>query len=154
MTKALKHAPFIWSATLVLGATATADRSSAQSPYYPASACSRLAPAAQRDCNFKRLQQKERQMLSLLTQARASLAGRQAQRENWQHDGRGDPSHLDRSQAAWATFIENNCKVIAVYPGGTSSAVSDRAAGCRENEIDARLRFLRHLVEETGPFGV
>lgn len=141
-------------AALLLAIAATSETGAAQTPYYPAGECSNIDPTTQRRCVDARMGRKEREMESLLAQARRDVAGRQAGRQRWQLDMRGDPAYLDRSQAAWRSFVESNCTIVAAYPGGSNSSVSDRIAGCREGEIDNRIRFLRHLLEETGPFGL
>ena len=66
------------------------------------------------------------------------------------NDNRTDPKYLDASQAAWKRYVENNCTVIAAYPGGSNSAISDREIYCYEDELDRRIKFLRDVTDGTG----
>ncbi len=144
----------MWIAALVLTVAAAPDAATAQSPYYPAGECSNIDPMTQRRCVHARIERKEREMEALLAQARNAVARAHAARQPWQSDTRSDPAYLDHAQAAWRSFVDNNCTVVAGYLGGSNSSVSDLIAGCWEGELDNRIRFLRHLLEQTGPFAL
>jgi uncharacterized protein YecT (DUF1311 family) len=65
------------------------------------------------------------------------------------NDLRTAPKYLDASQAAWKSYVRNNCTVIAAYGGGSNSAISNREMYCYEEELDRRIRFLRDVANGT-----
>ena len=151
MEKARQYSALILSAAaLVAAGGGAAHAGGAQSPNYPAGTCSNIAPSTQRRCITARIERKERDLQSALARARAEVARRHQQHPS--QDNRGDPAVFDRAQIAWRAFVESNCAIVATYPGGSNSAVSDRIAGCYESELDRRIRFLRDAADETGAF--
>jgi uncharacterized protein YecT (DUF1311 family) len=111
--------------------------------------CGNIDPSAVRKCVGGRIDRKERLMSQQLIKAREAVARGFARHGN--NDNRTDPRYLDASQEAWKRYVESNCTVIAAYPGGSNSAISDREMYCYEEELDRRLQFLRDVSEGTGP---
>jgi hypothetical protein len=57
--------------------------------------------------------------------------------------------YLDESQAAWKSYVDANCTVVAALGGGSNSAISDREGACYEKELDLRIAFLREVKDES-----
>lgn len=60
-----------------------------------------------------------------------------------------DPKYLDASQAAWKSYVDANCTVVAALGGGSNSAITDREGACYEKELDLRVAFLREVENES-----
>ena len=110
--------------------------------------CGNIDPFAVRKCVGARIDRKEQLMSRQFIQARKAVARGFARFGN--NDNRTHPKYLDASQAAWKRYVENNCTVIAAYPGGSNSAISDREMYCYEEELDRRIRFLSQVARGTG----
>ncbi len=114
----------------------------------PVQTCSSLSPSEVRMCVSARIQSKERTLTHVLARTRERVARSHADYGHW--DNRTAPHFVDRSQAAWASYVEANCTVSAAFGGGSNSAISDRFSACFEEELDSRIRFLRDLSDGTG----
>jgi uncharacterized protein YecT (DUF1311 family) len=113
--------------------------------------CPDIDPSAEPECAGRGIAGKEREMSRLYALALAAL--RTNYRRYGRDDSRTSPIFLRRSQAAWRQFVDGDCTVRAAYGGGSNSSISDRETGCRQEELDRRIAFLRQLATGTGMFG-
>lgn len=109
--------------------------------------CSNIDPWTERTCISARIKKKEGLLAQAFVRARAVVAKGYVLYGH--SDTRTDPKYLDESQAAWKSYVDANCTVVAALGGGSNSAISDRAGACYEKELDLRAEFLREVEDES-----
>lgn len=109
--------------------------------------CSNIDPWTERTCISARIKKKEALLAQAFVRARVVVAKSYAL---YRHsDIRTDPKYLDESQAAWKSYVDANCTVVAALGGGSNSAITDREGACYEKELDLRVAFLREVENES-----
>jgi uncharacterized protein YecT (DUF1311 family) len=102
-------------------------------------------PIPEYECVDRNIERKQRLMADALRKARRFLEARE-RTVTWMKDDRRKPVYLDRSQAAWDKFVEQNCTVIAGASGGSNAWVTRFELDCYSDELDRRIKFLDQLA--------
>ena len=100
---------------------------------------------AEYECVDRNIERKEQLMADAVRKARRFLEERE-RTVTWMKDDRRQPVFLDRSQAAWDKYVEQNCTVIAGASGGSNAWVTRYELDCYSEELDRRIKFLEDLA--------
>ena len=134
-------------AAIVAGASGQMDYPKSNAAVELGEHCANIDPSKERSCISARIENKESLLAQAFVRARAVVA--QGYALYGHSDVRTDPKYLDESQAAWKSYVDANCTVVAALGGGSNSAISDREGACYEKELDLRIAFLREVEDES-----
>ena len=105
-------------------------------------------------CYERHLQRQEARLARALVGTRDYLARRQRESDSpaalAMSDNRRDPLYLDRSQAAWREYVDQDCTVRAGLQWGSNVWISRGIRDCYLHELERRISFLESIV--TGQF--
>jgi uncharacterized protein YecT (DUF1311 family) len=139
--------PLAGMAAIVAGASGQMDYPKSNPAVEVREPCANIDPWTERRCIGARVEKKEGLLAQAFVRARAVVA--QGYALYGHSDIRTDPKYLDESQAAWKSYVDANCTVVAALGGGSNSAISDREGACYEKELDLRIAFLREVEDES-----
>lgn len=128
---------------LILGAGAPAEASSGAVLEDCVALIAQGGARAEYQCVDRNNRRKEEQMDRLYSEALARVRKREA---NAAPDMRRDPAHLQKSQAAWKRYVDENCTVVAGLMGGAGGWVSRMWSDCYSQELDNRIMFLGQVA--------
>ena len=109
-----------------------------------------IGPFAQDRCHDRQVELQEARLDRALLATRRYLASREQQTSGPEapamEDRRRDPAYLDRSQAAWRDFVQQNCTLQAGLLWGANVWVSRGVRSCYLEELERRIRFLESIA--------
>jgi len=101
-------------------------------------------------CYKWHVKRREMRLERVLVQTRQYLARRERETSRpgalAMADVRRSPAYLDRSQAAWREYVEQDCTMRAGLLAGASVWISRETRSCYLEELDRRIRFLESIA--------
>ena len=108
-----------------------------------------LDPFHDDECYSAHLERQEERLKRAFGGARQYMANRHRETSRPEYalqDTRRDPAYLDRSQAAWRKFVEEDCAVRAGILWGANIWVSRGERDCYLGELQRRIIFLESIA--------
>ena len=101
-------------------------------------------------CYERHLERQEARLARALVETRHYLARRQRESDSpdalAMSDNRRDPLFLDRSQAAWREYVDQDCTLRAGLQWGGNIWISRGIRDCYLDELERRISFLESIA--------